>query len=548
MGKNIVLAVLIVLSSAVFAQEKENGKYFDIMKMSDIYNAVWRELDINYVDSLNHEKLNNTAIGSMLQSLDLYTIYIPEQQEEALKQMTTGNYGGIGAVVQKRDDYVVIAEPRYGMPAQKNGLIAGDEIVEIDGENMKGKPVEYVSNKLKGVPGTEIKLNVRRYNDKKLIEKKFLRESIHINSIEYYSVLSDNTGYIQLDDFTDNSFTDFKTALTALSDNHQINKLIIDLRNNGGGLVNEAVSISSLFLPKNTNIVSMKGKSLKAEKNYKTPFMPVLADIPIVFLINENSASASEILAGAFQDLDRAVIVGEQSFGKGLVQSIKSLPYGGYLKITTAKYYLPSGRCIQRIDYSQDNERPKAVPDSLTSIFKTSKGRVVRDKSGITPDVSVQEDEGNYISYYLYVKNVMFDYATKYYQSHSQIAEPQNFNLTDDEYQDFVKFVKEQGFSYQLESEKALQQLRKVVEAEGYDERTKDIFGKLENILKPDLDKDLTEFRKDIQQYLEDEIVRRYYYQKGGIEYRLRSDKWVQKGLEILNDRQKYNEIIKQKL
>jgi carboxyl-terminal processing protease len=544
MIKNFILVVLIVLSNAAFAQ-KDNGKYFDIMKMSDIYNAIWRELDINYVDTLNYTQLNNIAIGSMLQSLDLYTIYIPEQQEEALKQITTGNYGGIGAMVQKRDDYVMITDPKFGMPAQKNGLIAGDQIVEIDSENMRNKSSEYVSSKLKGIPGTEIKLKVRRYNDNKLIEKKFIRESIHINSIEYYSVLSNNTGYIQLNDFTDNSFTDFKAALTDLYENKQINKLIIDLRDNGGGLVNEAVSISSLFLPKNTKIVSMKGKSLKSEKNYKTPFMPVLVDIPIVFLINENSASASEILAGTFQDLDRAVIVGEQSFGKGLVQSIKSLPYGGYLKVTTAKYYLPSGRCIQRIDYSQDNERPKAVPDSLTSSFKTSKGRIVRDKSGIMPDVPVMNEEGNYISYYLYVQNVMFDYATKYYQSHQQIAEPQKFNLTDDDYMDFIKFVKVRGFSYQPESEKALQQLIKVVEAEGYDERTKDVFDKLENILKPDLDKDLLEFRKDIQQYLEDEIVKRYYYQKGSMEYRLRGDKWVQKGLEILNDQQKYDEILK---
>ncbi|MDR3328312.1 MAG: S41 family peptidase [Prevotellaceae bacterium] len=548
MRKNIALLLVIALSSVVFAQKdkEKNEKHFDIFKSGDIYNAVWRELDINYVDTLDHDKLNNIAIASMLQSLDPYTVYIPENQEENLKTMTTGFYGGIGAVVQKNGDYVMIIEPRFGLPAQKNGLVAGDEIVEIDGENMKGKSTSAVSEKLKGVPGTEIRLKIRRNSESKLIEKKFLREAIHINSIEYYGVIADSVGYIQLNDFTDNSFMDFKSVLTNLSENNKINKLIIDLRDNGGGLVNEAVSISSLFLPKNTKIVSMKGKSQISERNYKTPFTPIMPDIQIVFLINEMSASASEILAGAFQDLDRAVVVGERSYGKGLVQSIRTLPYGGYLKVTTAKYYLPSGRCIQSVDYANSEDgRAKTVSDSLTNEFRTENGRTVRDKSGITPDVFVEQKEGNYISYYLYVKNIIFDFATKYCQKHKAIAEAKNFAITDADYQDFIAFVKDKQFSYQLESERMLQQLKKMVEMEGNEKHTAELFEQLTPILKPDLDRDLVNFRDDIQRYVEAEIVKRFYYQKGAIEHNLPHDEWVEKGLEVLQNPKTYNEVLK---
>ena len=538
MKKILFFTALIFISVTVEAQKnnskKSEQKYYDIFRCSDIYNSVWRELDINYVDTLNHEKLNDIAINSMLQSLDPYTVYIPEQQEEDLKAMTTGIYGGIGAVVQKHNDYVVISEPRYGLTAYKNGILAGDEIVSIDNENMKGKTVSYVSNRLKGIPGSEIKLKLRRHGENKLIEKTFRREAIHINSIDYYGVVADSIGYIALTDFTDQSYNDFKVALTALKDKN-IKRLVIDLRNNGGGLVSEAVNIASMFLPKGTNIVSMRDKSAKNERKYKTPFVPIMPDIPLAIIVNENSASASEILAGAFQDLDRAVIVGARSFGKGLVQAIRQLPYGGYLKVTTAKYYLPSGRCIQSIDYDgSTSERPKTIPDSLTNKFKTVGGRIVRDKSGITPDVSVENEKGNYISYYLFTDNIIFDFATQYYYSHPKIENPSTFNITDDEYNSFISFVKSKNFTYKLESEKMLSQLRKLVETEGYLTQTDTLFKQLSPMLKADVERDLRDFRKDIQKLLESEIVKRYYYQRGYYEFFLRYDDWLAKAIESI--------------
>ena len=538
MKKILFFTALIFISVTVEAQKnnskKSEQKYYDIFRCSDIYNSVWRELDINYVDTLNHEKLNDIAINSMLQSLDPYTVYIPEQQEEDLKAMTTGIYGGIGAVVQKHNDYVVISEPRYGLTAYKNGILAGDEIVSIDNENMKGKTVSYVSNKLKGIPGSEIKLKLRRHGENKPIEKTFRREAIHINSIDYYGVVADSIGYIALTDFTDQSYNDFKVALTALKDKN-IKRLVIDLRNNGGGLVSEAVNIASMFLPKGTNIVSMRDKSAKNERKYKTPFVPIMPDIPLAIIVNENSASASEILAGAFQDLDRAVIVGARSFGKGLVQAIRQLPYGGYLKVTTAKYYLPSGRCIQSIDYDgSTSERPKTIPDSLTNKFKTVGGRTVRDKSGITPDVSVESEKGNYISYYLFTDNIIFDFATQYYYSHPKIENPSTFNITDDEYNSFISFVKSKNFTYKLESEKMLSQLRKLVETEGYLTQTDTLLKQLSPMLKADIERDLRDFRKDIQKLLESEIVKRYYYQRGYYEFFLRYDDWLAKAIESI--------------
>ena len=538
MKKILFFTALIFISVTVEAQKnnskKSEQKYYDIFRCSDIYNSVWRELDINYVDTLNHEKLNDIAINSMLQSLDPYTVYIPEQQEEDLKAMTTGIYGGIGAVVQKHNDYVVISEPRYGLTAYKNGILAGDEIVSIDNENMKGKTVSYVSNKLKGIPGSEIKLKLRRHGENKPIEKTFRREAIHINSIDYYGVVADSIGYIALTDFTDQSYNDFRVALTTLKDKN-IKRLIIDLRNNGGGLVSEAVNIASMFLPKGTNIVSMKDKSAKNERKYKTPFVPIMPDIPLAIIVNENSASASEILAGAFQDLDRAVIVGARSFGKGLVQAIRQLPYGGYLKVTTAKYYLPSGRCIQSIDYDgSTSERPKTIPDSLTNKFKTVGGRIVRDKSGITPDVSVESEKGNYISYYLFTDNIIFDFATQYYYSHPKIENPSTFNITDDEYNSFISFVKSKNFTYKLESEKMLSQLRKLVETEGYLTQTDTLLKQLSPMLKADVERDLRDFRKDIQKLLESEIVKRYYYQRGYYEFFLRYDDWLAKAIESI--------------
>lgn len=516
-------------------KERIQDKHYNIFRSADIYNAVWRELDINYVDSLNYERLNEIALNSMLQSLDPYTIYIPEQQEEDLKAMTTGIYGGIGAMIQKHGDYVVVAEPRYGLAAHKNGIMAGDIILSIDNESMKGKTTSYASERLKGIPGTEIKLKLRRYGQSKPIEKSFRREVIHINSVDYYGVLYDSIGYISLTDFTEKSYNEFKMALTELKTKN-IKKLIIDLRNNGGGIISEAVNIASMFIPRSTTVVTMRGKSLSSEKSYKTPFAPIMPDIPLVVMINENSASASEILAGALQDLDRATIVGERSYGKGLVQAIRQVPYGGYLKVTTAKYYLPSGRGIQSVDYGMNmNERPKTIPDSLTNKFSTVKGRTVRDKSGITPDIMFDNEKGNYVSYYLFTQNHIFDFATQYFYSYEKISSPSQFNLTNEEYKQFVDFVKGRNFTYKLESEKMLAQLQRMVENEGYMAKNDTLFKQLADNLKADVERDMNDFRADIQQLLEGEIVKRYYYQKGYSQFSLRYDTWIKKAIEAFS-------------
>ncbi|MDR0830833.1 MAG: S41 family peptidase [Prevotellaceae bacterium] len=535
MKKLKLILIFSAMSLVIFAQEKTE-KHFDIFKASDIFNAVLRELDVNYVDSLEHEKLISVALNKLTATLDPYTNFIPESKEDELKAMTSGIYGGIGAFIQKHGENVVISEPRFGMPAQKNDLRAGDEIIEINGENMTGKQSGYVSEKLKGIPGTEISLKIKRFGEKKLVEKRFVREVIQMNCIEYYGVVGDSVGYIQLNDFTDKSFITFKAALGDLAENHKIKSLIIDLRDNGGGLVSEAANIASLFVPRNTQIVSMSGKNKSNLKNYTTPFSPMFPDMPIVFLINENTASAAEILAGAFQDLDRATVIGERSYGKGLVQSIRPLLYNSYLKVTIAKYYLPSGRCIQAIDYINSNgERAKTIPDSLTVEFKTAKGRTVRDKSGITPDIFI-EDNQNFISilYNLYTKNIIFDFATEYFYNHKKIADAQTFKISDNDYNDFVSYVTKQEFSYQLESEKALQSLKEMLKIEGYENRTAEILAQLSTEIKPDLYKDLANFRADIQPYIEGEIIKRYYFQTGAAQYRLQTDKWVEKGIETL--------------
>lgn len=536
--KNLVIILLLSVPFVCFGQTK----YFEISQNSDIYNAVLRELELNYVDSLPHKKMTETAINSMLKLLDPYTVFIPKSDKNALTMMTTGMYGGIGAIIMQKDGEIVIAEPHEGMPAQRSGLKAGDILVQINGVKLKGKSVSEASSKLRGIPGTEVRLKVKRPGEKKTFEKVVVREAIKIEPVSYYGTLSDSIGYISFREFTAKSANSFKNALSELIQQHHINKLIIDLRDNGGGLVNEAIEIASLFVPKRSLIVSLKGKIKEANKVYKTVSEPLYPEMPLLILVNEESASASEILAGALQDMDRAVIVGKRTFGKGLVQNVRMLPHESYLKVTTAKYYTPSGRCLQAINYTGDR---KKTPDNLTSEFKTLHGRTVRDGGGITPDTTLTDDEKINISYYLFTKNIIFDYATQYTASHPTIATPDTFRLSNGEYQQFVDYVIDRDFTYQLESNKYLQDLRKMIRIEGYEASTDSILNQLTDLLKPDIQKDLQLFRKDITFMLESEIVKRYYFQKGEAEYRLRGDKWVKDALKIIKDRDKMTAILR---
>ena len=546
MKKNIVVTLLI-LSFSVSAWSVEQQA--SIVKNMDIYNAIWRELSINYVDTINYDQLNKTAIDRMLQKLDPYTVYIPESEEDDLKMMTTGAYGGIGAMITQKGDFVCISEPYEGMPAQKNDVRAGDLILELNGKSMKGKKTSEVSQLLRGSQGTEIELVLQRPGEKKPIKKHFLREVIQIEPVEYYGMVGDSTGYIALRDFTDKTTVEFRDAMADLTQNRGMKNLVIDLRNNGGGLVSEAINIAGMFLPKHSLVVTMKGIQPQNNKSYKTMSEPLYPNMPLVILVNTNSASASEILAGVFQDMDRAVVLGERTYGKGLVQTVRRLPHNTYLKVTTSKYYIPSGRCVQAIDYAHRNEDGSIgrIPDSLTTEFTTRNGRKVRDGGGILPDTLLKRRDQVNISYYLFVKNIFFDYATEFVQTHKTIAAPDTFLMSDEVYDEFVKYVLDRKFTYKLESEGLIKELKNMAKVEGYEQESAAAFEALEAVLRPNVERDLRLFRKDVEALLSSEIIRRYYFQKGVIKYELRFDTWLHEAVKMVNDESLCRQLLQTK-
>lgn len=522
-------------------------KYARIANSLEIYNAVMRELSINYVDTIDYEQINQAGINYMLQKLDPYTTFFAESEEDALKMMTTGTYGGIGAIISRQGANILIAEPYEGMPAQRHDIRAGDIIVEVDGKSTKGLQTGDVSQMLRGPQGTEVELLLQRPGEKKTFRKKIIREVIQINPVEYYGMLTDTIGYIALRDFTDKAYNEVRDAVIDLTKNHNMRKLIIDLRSNGGGLVSEAVNIAGLFMPRHTHIVSTKGLQPQSHQEYVTSNEPLLPDLPLMVLINSASASASEILAGALQDLDRAIVIGERSYGKGLVQSLRPLPHNTYLKVTTAKYYIPSGRCVQAIDYAKRNSDGsiQRIPDSLTHEFTTRNGRKVRDGGGIMPDSTLKRRDDCNIVYELYVRNLFFDYATNYARTHKSIAAPERFALTDAEYDDFINYVKAQNFTYELQSAQMLDEVRQVVQAEGYATDADTLLAQLATTLKPDIDRDLRHFRQSIEELLGSEIVKRYYFQKGTVAYELRFDQWLHQAIDLFNDDRRCADILK---
>ncbi|MCI7429922.1 MAG: S41 family peptidase [Bacteroidales bacterium] len=542
--KRIATYILAIMCTiGMHAQDK----YARIANSLEIYNAVMRELSINYVDTIDYEQINQAGINYMLQKLDPYTTFFAESEEDALKMMTTGTYGGIGAIISRQGANILIAEPYEGMPAQRHDIRAGDIIVEVDGKSTKGLQTGDVSQMLRGPQGTEVELLLQRPGEKKTFRKKIIREVIQINPVEYYGMLTDTIGYIALRDFTDKAYNEVRDAVIDLTKNHNMRKLIIDLRSNGGGLVSEAVNIAGLFVPRHTHIVSTKGLQPQSHQEYVTSNEPLLPDLPLMVLINSASASASEILAGALQDLDRAIVVGERSYGKGLVQSLRPLPHNTYLKVTTAKYYIPSGRCVQAIDYAKRNSDGsiQRIPDSLTHEFTTRNGRKVRDGGGIMPDSTLKRRDDCNIVYELYVRNLFFDYATNYARTHKSIAAPERFALTDAEYDDFINYVKAQNFTYELQSAQMLDEVRQVVKSEGYADEADTLLAQLATTLKPDIDRDLRRFRQSIEELLGSEIVKRYYFQKGTVAYELRFDQWLHQAIDLFNDDRRCADILK---
>lgn len=542
---NIFLLFFIAFS---LSSQTKDEKYFKINKNLSVFNSILRELDAYYVDTLHYDKVVLTGINSMLSSLDPYTVYMPEEMNDDLKMMTTGEYAGIGALIMQKDGRMVISEPYEGMPAQKNGLRAGDVILEVDGVSATGKTTAQVSEMLKGKNGTEITIKIERWNEKKPIVKKFIRENIQFNPVTYYAVLGNGVGYLMLNDFTDKAALEFKNAVNDMMKTGQIKSLIVDVRNNPGGLVDEAVKIMGYFVPKGTSIVSTKGRNFETDRTYKTPSDPVFPEMKLAVMVNRGSASASEILAGALQDLDRGIVIGERTFGKGLVQSIRPVGYGGNIKVTMAKYYTPSGRCVQALDYSHRNEDGSVgrIPDSLTTAFKTANGRIVRDGGGVLPDSVTTDSRKLNIAYYILMQNHYFDYATRYAQKHKSISSPDKFSLTDAEFNDFVNYlVNEKKFTYTTQTENYFKQLAEVAEFEGFDQTAKAEFDALKARLMPDVEKNIRDNRKEIEEMLTVEIIQRYYFQKGQVQYMLKDDTDLKVATDFLKNNSRYNQVLK---
>ena len=541
--KKYILIVSITLAS-VFSVGFVDS-YFEVSKNLDIFATLFRELNIYYVDDTDPGELMKTGIDAMLESLDPYTNYIPESNIEDYKLMTTGQYGGIGALIQQHGEHVVISEPYEGFGAYKAGLWAGDRLLKIDGKDVTDKSTSEIRDLLLGQPGTTLNITVERPGTEEPIEKKVVREEVKIDDVPYYKMYSNDIGYIKINGFTESAGAEVKAAFTKLKEQNA-KSLILDLRGNGGGLMKEAIDIVNYFVPKGSEVVSTKGKISDWDKVYKATAMPIDTEIPIVVLIDEMSASASEIVSGALQDHDRAVIIGNRSFGKGLVQQVRPLSYNSKLKVTVAKYYTPSGRCIQKLDYSHKDEDGKvnAIPDSLIREFKTLKTyRPVFDGMGIEPDIKVEKKEISDIATSLYLKNHLFDYATDFKLKNNAIPEVDVFTISDEEYEKFVKFLEGKDYDYTTDSEALLEKLEKAAKADKYFKSLENEYNALLNKLKHNKEEDLYTFKEEIKYILETEIATRYYYQKGKMEASLKTDPVMEKAIEVLSDKQKYDAI-----
>jgi carboxyl-terminal processing protease len=528
------------------------SSYFEVTKNLDIFTTLYKELNTYYVDTLKPEKLMHAGINTMLDGLDPYTDFIPEEDMEDYRTQTTGQYGGIGAVIGTRGDWVIVSEPYEGFPADKAGLRAGDQILSINGKDAKNYKTDQVSAMLKGKPGTEVDVKIKR------LEKggketefmvKMIREQIKIKNVPYFGMLNDHIGYIRLGGFTDRAGAEVKSALESLETNHHIKGLVFDLRGNPGGLLNEAINVANVFVDKNIQIVATRGKIDEWNKSFVTLNEPVDLKIPMVVLADGGSASAAEIVSGSLQDLDRAVIVGQRTFGKGLVQSTRSLPFNAKLKITTAKYYIPSGRCIQALNYAERNAdgSPVRTPDSLKVAFKTKNGRKVMDGGGIEPDVVLEPEKYARITISLITKNLVSDYATEYRIDHDKISDPAGFVLTDAEYEDFVKWVSKKDYDYTTRSEKLLDEFKDAAEKEKYYDDVKQDYDAMKKTMMHDKANDLEKEKVQIKSILEEEIAARFYLNPGRIQASFKNDNELKKAMEVLNDPAKMNDILARK-
>ncbi|MBN2633703.1 MAG: S41 family peptidase [Bacteroidales bacterium] len=539
----IILGLLIVAGTGAAFFSGQETRDFRIAKNLDIFFSFFRELNTFYVDEIDPDKIIRTGIDNMLKTLDPYTVFYPESDADEFAILTTGKYGGIGSLIRGGGEYVVISEVYRGFPADLAGIKAGDKIKAVDGVSLRGATSEKVSDQLKGNPGTEITLTILRNGEEK--DFRVRRQRIAIPAVPYYGMTGNNTGYIRFSSFTQGCHQEVKNALLELKKNNPDN-IILDLRGNPGGILTEAVEIVNLFVGPGNNVVSTKGKVSQYDETFRTTRAAVDEDIPLAVLINRSSASASEIVAGAIQDLDRGIIVGQRSYGKGLVQVSRPLSYNAQLKVTTAKYYIPSGRCIQALDFSHRNEDGSVgyIPDSLITEFRTRKGRVVKDGGGITPDVHIAPAPLSQLTAELYLRNFIFDYATEYFWANTGIKTQSDFVFTDSDYSGFRNMLLKNNFSYTTITETSLKELIENAKKEKYYDIHKDLFTRLEKEVTHNLDHDLELFREEIQELLEEEILSRYFYDEGAIEWSLNEDEQVKKAVELLNSPDKYGSLL----
>ncbi|MCF8369799.1 MAG: S41 family peptidase [Bacteroidales bacterium] len=539
----IALFIGILLPASAWTQNQNN---FEISKNLDIYSTLFRELEKNYVDEISAGDLVKTGIDAMLKSLDPYTVYISEAEVEDFKFITTGQYGGIGALIQKQGDKIIVAEPYEGKPAQRFGLIAGDEIIDIDGQSVAGKTTSDVSTLLKGQPGTKVDVTLKRPGKEELITLELERDNVKIDNIPYYGMLGQDVAYIKLTSFTQNAGKEMKNAFLELKKTNELKGIILDLRGNGGGLLNEAVNITNIFIDKDKEVVRTKGKLPTKNHTYRTPNPAVDPEIPLVILVDNGSASASEIVAGAIQDHDRGVIIGQKTFGKGLVQNVIPLSYNAQAKITVAKYYIPSGRLIQEIDYSKRNNNGETgiTPDSLATPYKTKNGRTVYDGHGITPDIVNDMDTLSNISYALLTKYLFFNFATKFVLENETLPPPKEFSISEEIFNSFLSFIENEGYHYSTKSEETLKKLKMIAEKEHYYADIEKEYDALVKKIEQNKKDDIIKHKEEIKKILRIELVSRYYYQKGKIISSLSDDSDIKKAIEIITEKDSYISIL----